>query len=116
MSTTDPYEIIATLDTAIKRVTEELEAHPVDYVNDPRVIGHKETVKQLQSLHQIRKDALPDPTAVLETKSASKKDRVKFKDFIPAIASIGGILVIVTFEAFGHTLTSKATAFVSKSK
>ena len=110
MSITDPYEIIATLDTAIKRVTEELEAHPVDSAE------HKETVKQLQSLHQIRKDALPDPTAVLETKSASKKDRVKFKDFIPAIASIGGILVIVTFEAFGHTLTSKATAFVSKSK
>lgn len=110
MSTTDPYEIIASLDTAIERVTEELGAHPVDSAE------HKETVKQLQSLHQIRKDALPDPTTVLETKSASKKDRVKFKDFIPAIASIGGILVIVTFEAFGHTLTSKATAFVSKSK
>ena len=48
MSTTDPYEIIATLDTAIKRVTEELEAHPVDSAE------HKETVKQLQSCGKLR--------------------------------------------------------------
>lgn len=110
MSTTDPYEIVASLDDAIERVTKELGDHDVASVE------HKETVKQLQSLHQIRKDALPDPTAVLETKTASKKDRVKFKDFIPVIGSLGGIAIIVVFEAFGHTLTSKATAFVSKSK
>lgn len=71
-------------------------------------------LKNFSELHKIRLAATPEPEPVPEP--VVDKDRVRFKDFIPVIASLGGILVIVTFEAFGHTIGSKATAFVSKGK
>lgn len=107
---TDNYEIIATLDDVILRDTKSLGDHDV---NSPE---YEKNLKAVERLHKIRHDALPDPTTVEDAKQAAKKDRVRFKDFIPMISSIGGIALIVVFEAFGHTMTSKATAFVSKSK
>jgi hypothetical protein len=42
--------------------------------------------------------------------------KLEKKDWLPILGSIGSILIIVTFEAFGHTVTSKSVGFVSKLK
>ena len=57
-------------------------------------------VKQLQELYKIK-----DPKV---------ESRVHLKDWIPVIGSFGGIALIVAYESFGNTLTSKAVGFVSK--
>lgn len=65
-------------------------------------------------LNKIKKATAPEPIPVPEV--VVDKDRVRLKDLLPLVGSLGGIAIIVVFEAFGHTLTSKATAFVSKPK
>lgn len=110
MSDNTPQDILATLDEAIVRDTKLL----ADTL--PGTEEHKQIMESLERLHLIRHDIVPDPTKVLESKANDKKDRLKFKDFLPMIGSLAGIGTIVIFEAFGHTLTSKATAFVSKGK
>lgn len=71
-------------------------------------------LERTDKLTKMRKIIAPEPEK--EPEPVIDKDRVRFKDLLPVIGSVGGILVIVVFEAFGHTLTSKATAFVQKSK
>ena len=57
-------------------------------------------VDQLDKLYKIK-----DPKS---------KDRAVLKDWIPVIGSIGGVLVIIAWEAAGHSLTSKAVSFIRK--
>ena len=57
-------------------------------------------VKQLIELYKIK-----DPNS---------KERTTLKDWIPVIASIGGILVIIAYEQKGHSFSSKAATFIRK--
>ncbi len=57
-------------------------------------------VKQLIELYKIK-----DPAS---------KERTTLKDWIPVIASIGGILVIIAYEQKGHSFSSKAATFIRK--
>lgn len=82
------------LDETIEEVHRQMESLTAD--SDE----YAAMVEQLEKLYKIK-----DPKS---------KDQVNLKDWIPVIGSIGGILVIVTFEAMGHTLTSKALGFTSK--
>ena len=100
---------LAKLDTAISKNLDIL----IDD-EDERSDMYGTVLERTEKLHKMRKALTPEPEQVPEP--VVDKDRVRFKDFIPVIGSVGGILVIVAFEAFGHTLTSKATAFVQKSK
>lgn len=69
-------------------------------------------VDQLEKLYRIRVNCIkPEPEV---QKDAVDKDKVRLKDWIPVISTIGGILVIVAFEAAGHSVTSKALGFVRK--
>lgn len=51
---------------------------------------------------------------LLTLREHTSRNRTDLRDWIPVIGSIGGVLIIVAFEAFGHTLTSKSVGFVSK--
>jgi hypothetical protein len=101
-------ENLAKLDAVISDAAEALK------VEDERTDIYETVLGRVERLYKLRKAITPEPPQVQEV--VVDKDRVRFKDFIPVIGSVGGILVIVAFEAFGHTLTSKATAFVQKSK
>lgn len=57
-------------------------------------------VKQLIELYKIK-----DPQS---------KESTTLKDWIPVIASIGGILVIIAYEQKGHSFSSKAATFIRK--
>ena len=66
-------------------------------------------------------DNYPDILANLNTayglrNSNVKKNTTELKDWLPMIGSVASILVIITFESFGNTMTSKALSFVSKPK
>lgn len=82
------------LDEAIAEVHKQMASLTAD---DP---AYSTMVDQLDKLYKIK-----DPQS---------KTKAEFKDWIPVIGTIGGILVIVTFEAYGHTMTSKALSFVRK--
>lgn len=56
--------------------------------------------KQLGELYKIK-----DPNA---------RDRTSLKDWIPVIASLSGITLIIVYESFGHSFTSKAATFIRK--
>lgn len=101
-------ENLAKLDAVISDAAEALK------VEDERTDIYETVLGRVERLYKLRKAITPEPPQVPEV--AVDKDRVRFKDFIPVIGSIGGILIIVVFEAYGHTLTSKANAFVQKSK
>lgn len=58
------------------------------------------TVKQLQELYKIK-----DPNA---------HERTTLKDWIPVIASVGSIVLIIAYEQRGHSFTSKAASFIRK--
>lgn len=73
------------------------------------LIGEDETsdtytkmVSNLETLYKLR--------------SGHKPSKTELKDWIPAMGSLGGILAIIIFESFGHTMTSKAIGFVGKLK
>ena len=101
-------EIESKVDELIERAANHLESFDED--SDE----YAKTLDKFERLHKIRKSVAPEPTPVVIEEKPVDKDRVRFKDFIPLIGSLGGIAIIVVFESFGHTLTSKATAFVSK--
>lgn len=49
-------------------------------------------------------------------RSGDKPSKTELRDWLPVIGSVGSVLLIVTFEAFGHSLTSKSLGFVAKLK
>lgn len=57
-------------------------------------------VTQLQELYKIK-----DPNV---------RERTTLKDWIPVIASLGGIIVIIAYEQAGHSFTSRAASFIRK--
>ncbi len=57
-------------------------------------------VKQLLELYKIKDPGLKDSTTI--------------KDWIPVIASLSGITLIIVYESFGHSFTSKAASFIRK--
>ncbi len=63
-------------------------------------------------------DARANLEKMYELKAKVQKDdrqnRTTLKDWMPVIASIGGILVIVVFEQYGNVITSKSLSFVKK--
>lgn len=67
---------------------------------------------QLTKLYDLRRKMTPEAPPAPEP--TVDKDRTRFKDWLPIIGSVGGILVIVAFEAAGHGVTSKALGFVRK--
>lgn len=106
---TDNSPVDATkIDEAILRAHVALEA------NDPASPEYQKTLDQTIKLYKLRQDVTPEPEPVPEP--VIDKDRVRFKDWIPVIGSVGAVLVIVAFEAAGHGVTSKALGFVSKLK
>ncbi len=64
---------------------------------------YSKMVSNLESLYKIRNGNVTEK-------------QTQLKDWMPLISSLAGILTIVTFEAFGNTVTSKALSFVGKSK
>lgn len=52
--------------------------------------------------------------ALYKIKDPRSENRAHLKDWIPVIGSIGGVLVIIAYEQFGHSLTSKAVSFIRK--
>jgi hypothetical protein len=82
------------LQEAIKQVHDEMRDLTADQPEYARC------VEQLKELYKIQ-----DP---------SSKDRAVLRDWIPVIGSIGGVLVIIAYESFGHSLTSKAVSFIRK--
>ncbi len=60
---------------------------------------------------------LVDSLAILyKLKDGHKPSKLELRDWMPIIGSLGSILIIVIFESFGHTVTSKAVGFVQKLK
>ena len=57
-------------------------------------------VKQLLELYKIKDPGLRDSTTL--------------KDWIPVIASLSGIALIIVYESLGHSFTSKAASFIRK--
>lgn len=98
----------AKLEELINRASERLEGQDED------TDEYAKTLDKYERLNKIKKMMTPEPIPVPEV--VVDKDRLRFKDFIPMIASLGGIAIIVVFEAFGHTLSTKATGLLSKPK
>lgn len=57
-------------------------------------------VKQLLELYKIKDPNLRESTSL--------------KDWIPVIASLGGIAMIIVYESLGHSFASKAASFIRK--
>lgn len=47
-------------------------------------------------------------------KDSNARDRTTLKDWIPVIASLSGILLIILYESFGHSFASRAATFIRK--
>jgi len=75
---------------------------------EPGSDDYAKALAALERLYKIRLSLIPEPTPVVIEEVPVDKDRVRFKDWLPIIAAVSGTLIIVTAEAFGHTLTSKA--------
>jgi hypothetical protein len=86
---TNLEEIIENLESAVLAADEETETYT-------KMVGNLETLYKLRDGH--------------------KPSKIELKDLLPVLGSVGGILIIVLFEAFGHTLTSKSVGFVTKLK
>lgn len=86
--------------TRLDQAIEELENAIIG--GDPETEKYTKMVTSLETLYKLR--------------SGNKPRSTELKDWIPVIGSLTGIVVIVTFEAFGHTLTSKSLGFTSKLK
>lgn len=87
-------------DTRLEKMIEELENYILS--EDVESDNYTKMVDQLGTLYKYRQD------------NAEKK--TELKDWIPVIGTVGGILLIVTFEAFGHTITSKSLSIATKIK
>ena len=88
-------------ETNLDKIIEELENHILTEDLDSK--NYKKMLTNLETLYKMREGHKP-------------KTQLELKDWIPVIGSIGGILVIVTFEAFGHTVATKGLGFVTKLK
>lgn len=84
----------------LEKAIEELENAII--AGDPETERYTKMVSSLDLLYKLR--------------TGHKPSQTELKDWIPVIGSIGGIIVIVVFEAFGHALTSKSVGFVTKLK
>lgn len=82
------------LEKSIAQIHEEMAGLTAD---NPE---YAKCVDQLERLYKIK-----DPNS---------KDRAVLKDWIPVIGSIGAVALILAYESFGHTITSKAVGFVRK--
>ncbi len=87
--------------------TTRLDAAIVDLENhivtgDPDTDIYLKQVSTLEILYKLR--------------DGHKPTQLELKDWMPIIGSLGGILIIVIFEAFGYTVVSKGLGFVSKLK
>lgn len=100
----DTTQTQAKLDEVIMTVLNHLENM------DPDTPEYSEVLDRLSRLRNIQITHEPEKEPVRTKESAT------MKDWIPAIGSFGGILTIVIFEGFGHTVTSKALSFASKVK
>ena len=85
------------LDDEIGRVLHVMETTEIDSPEYTTLLTHAET------LIKIRDKETPD-------------SKVTLKDWLPVIGSLGGIAMIIVFEAAGHTITSKAASFIPKMK
>lgn len=82
------------LDEAIEQVHLEMSVLTAD---SPE---YAKCVDQLDKLYKIK-----DPKS---------KDRAVLKDWIPVIGSLAGVAMIIVYEQYGHSLTSKAVSFIRK--
>lgn len=82
------------IEEEIARVREEMQTVTAD---SPEYAA---MVKQLIELHKIKDPGLRESTTL--------------KDWIPVIASLSGIALIIVYESFGHSFTSKAASFIRK--
>lgn len=96
MLSNKPADTKSNLDEIIEEVENALKGA------DPETDTYTKMVANLDSLYKLR--------------NTRKKNETELKDWIPVIGSVGGIAVIVLFEAFGHTVASKSLSFVSKLK
>jgi len=87
----------ARLDEAIEELEDAIIGDDIDTEK------YHQKVSSLETLYKLRN-------------GKSQRGSTELKDWIPVIGSLGGIALIVTFEAFGHTLTSKSLGFTSKLK
>lgn len=55
-------------------------------------------------------------SALYKLRDGTAPSKLEMKDWLPVIAVVGQVLIIVLFESFGHTVTSKAIGFVQKLK
>lgn len=94
------------VDEAIERAHSHLKSFDEDSSE------YQKTLEQLSKLYDIRMSITKEANASEE----EDKNKVHFKDWLPVIGSIGGILAIVIYESAGHAMTSKALGFVSKLK
>lgn len=78
----------------IAEVTRQMHTVPAD---SPEYAA---MVKQLIELYKIK-----DPNV---------RERTTLKDWIPVIASVGSIVLIIAYEQGGHSFTSKAANFIRK--
>lgn len=69
---------------------------------DPETEKYQKMVASLETLYKL--------------KSGKHVSKVEFKDLLPIIGSLTGIVIICIFEAYGHTIVSKGLGFVSKQK
>lgn len=82
------------IEEEIARVREEMQTVLAD---SPE---YEKMVKQLIELHKIKDPNLREGTTL--------------KDWIPVIASLSGIALIIVYESLGHSFTSKAASFIRK--
>ena len=82
------------IEEEIARVREEMQTVTAD---SPEYAA---MVKQLIELYKIKDPNLRESTSL--------------KDWIPVIASLGGIVLILVYESFGHSFTTKAATFLRK--
>lgn len=60
---------------------------------------YKPTLKKLTKLLALKEEYF-------------QKNKTELRDWIPAIGTASAVLLIVAFEAFGHSVTSKALTFI----
>ena len=91
------------IDTALDRLT-SFDEESEDY---------SKTLTQVERLAKVRISLTPAPPAPEEKK---KRDRSWIEPWIPAIASLAGIAAVGILEIKGHSMASKASAFIPKMK
>ena len=89
----------AQLDTLINEAGKKVS---VTSVSDP---DYKDAVETYTKLVLLNDRITPQPT---QEEAVAPKEKTHLKDWFGLIGVLGSTLLIVSFEAFGHTLTSRA--------